>query len=91
MEWLDNELSAMIKRNIRFNKGASSQWIHLKTTSDTCDEPRQGRMVFYPEKVEVVAYDGHNFDKETLASVEYAHPQIFEILQRALTRFYNGV
>lgn len=90
MEWLDNDLPTIIKKNINFDKNASTQWVRLSTNLDTCDEVRHGRLVFYPEKVEVARQDRH-WNETILVSVEYAHPEIFEILRAALTRFYNGV
>lgn len=90
MQWLDEHLPVIIKRNIQFTASATKQWIALRTNLDTCDEERSGRLVFYADRIEVIG-NNRAYQETMKVAVEYAHPQLFEILRQALTRFYNGV
>jgi hypothetical protein len=86
LEWLDGSLSEVVKRNIRFQKSSDSNSVRLQTNEEYLGRNEIGYLTFHPDKVNVHC-GGTGLD----VTVEYAHPQMFEILQRALTKFYNGI
>lgn len=86
LEWLDNSLAEVVKRNIKFTKDPSSLTIRLETNAEFLGRSESGFIAFNADNVNVQC-TGTGLD----VSVEYAHPQIFEILQLALTKFYNGI
>ena len=86
LEWLDDSLSEVVKRNIKFTKDPSNTTIRLQTNQEYLGRSEYGFIAFNVDNVNVQC-PSTGLD----VSVEYAHPQIFEILQIALTKFYNGI
>ena len=92
LEWLDEHLPPIIKRSTGFNKHSTSNFVTLSTDPNyvVIDSPWRssyhGRIAFRSEVVEVTCHD-----TGLHATIEYAHPQLFELLQTSLSKFFNGV
>ena len=96
LEWLDDQLSEVVKRNINFVKDLDNNRISLRTNPEYTAVPAKyttasrtgysGAITFHPDTVEVTC-----IGTGLCLKVEYANPQLFELLRTALTKFYNGV
>lgn len=94
MEWLDNNLTPVVKKHIAFQKEIGSTNILLRTDLSHLSEHRHlgfrstvmGFIRFRETDISITCSD-----TGLSVAVEYAHPQLFEILRTALSKFYNGI
>jgi hypothetical protein len=88
MEWLDENLSEVIKRGIGFNKASVNNCNEYRT-SDA--KRRRATLLFLSTRVKFTVCEDLFGPEEWGTEVDYADPRMFDILALAMKRFYNGL
>lgn len=84
IEWLDNNLSKVVKDGIGFNNRAFDTIVYR------CGR-RQAELSFGSTNIRFTVRKEYLGDVERETVIDYCHPKMFEYLKLAITRFYNGI